>query len=101
MEGLEDVAADSGGEEFGDDGGADGGQWCWAAHQLELESARGGSTLIKVKSRERVEAVLGEPAAEGGLEEGGRVGVGGEYAGENDVGSGPGGCRCDGSWVGV
>jgi hypothetical protein len=94
------VAADSGGEEFRDGRGADGGQWRGAAHELELEAASGGEPLTSVESRELVQAVLGELAAESALEEGNWVGVGGEDAGEDDVGPGPGGRRCDGSGVG-
>ena len=89
FEGLEDVAPDSGGEEFGDDGGSDGGQRRWAAHQLELKLARGGDPLIAVEACEFGQAVLGEFAAEGGFEEGGRVGVGSDGPGEDDVGPVP------------
>ena len=64
-----------------------------AAHELELEAASGGELLTSVESRELVQAVLGELTAEGSLEEGDWVGVGGEDAGEDDVGPGPGGRR--------
>ena len=70
------MAADSGGEEFGDGWGADGGYWCWAAHELEFELTRSGEPLPAVEPREVTQAVLVEPAAEGGLEAGDRVGVG-------------------------
>ena len=84
------MAADSGGKEFGYDGGSDGGQRRWAAHQLELKLARGGDPLIAVEAREFGQAVLAE-SAEGSFEEGGRVGVGSDGPGEDDVGPAPGG----------
>src|SRR6478672_2933828 len=55
---------------------------------------------MAVKTGELVQAVVGEAAAEGGLEEGGWVGVGSENAGEDDAGAAPNGRRCDGSSVG-
>ena len=71
------------------------------AHELELEAASGGEPLTSVESRELVRAVLGELTAEGGLEEGGRVGVGGKDPGEDDVGPALGGFRSDRPRVGV
>ena len=56
------MAADPGGKEFGDDGGSDGGQRRWAAHQLELKLARGGDALTAVKARELGQTVLAESA---------------------------------------
>jgi hypothetical protein len=55
---------------------------------LEFELARGGEPLRAVEPREVIQAVLGESAAEGGLEEGDRVGVGSENTGEDDVSPG-------------
>jgi hypothetical protein len=88
---LEDVAADPGGEEFGDGWCAESGQGRWAAHQLGLELAGGGDPLVSVELRELVQAAFGEPGAEGGFEEGDRVGVGGEDTSEDDIGAGPAG----------
>ena len=88
------MAADSGGKEFGDDGGSDGGQRRWAAHQLELKLARGGDAPTAVKARELGQIVLAE-SAEGDLKEGGRVGIGGDDPGEDHVGPASSGCRSD------